>query len=444
MQNFLTAATVLKHRLPHSAKPHARILPQRGIKMDMDYIEVTGKTVADCITEACQKLSVVSSRLEYEIISEGSTGFLGFNVKPARIRARIREDKMEPQPQPQTAAEESAPQTSDRTSGAADQTPDLTAGFTASNSASDAAEPDAAEKEESPEYVSPIRWDTSAPVHQDDESEEESDTARSDSRDSRHEQRGNRRYGRGYDRRSKYDSRRSTGNGGRRSEDRRYRSGNDRGDESRAFSENFMQAAKDDSSPEGQQPEENRTPIPEEKRFTEEQIAAIRKKAEEFLQNVFHDMKMEVTVSMNFDPEWNTLSIDLSGDDMGILIGKRGQTLDSIQYLVSLVVNKDVESYIHVKADTENYRARRRETLEILARNIAGKVKRTRRPVELEPMNPYERRIIHSALQNDRYVTTHSEGEEPFRKVVISPKRPGYGSGYGYDRRRSAEKTDEE
>jgi len=155
-------------------------------------------------------------------------------------------------------------------------------------------------------------------------------------------------------------------------------------------------------------------------------------------------MKMEVTVSMNFDPEWNTLSIDLSGDDMGILIGKRGQTLDSIQYLVSLVVNKDVESYIHVKADTENYRARRRETLEILARNIAGKVKRTRRPVELEPMNPYERRIIHSALQNDRYVTTHSEGEEPFRKVVISPKRPGYGSGYGYDRRRSAEKTDEE
>ena len=104
-------------------------MPQRGIKMDMDYIEVTGKTVADCITEACQKLSVVSSRLEYEIISEGSTGFLGFNVKPARIRARIREDKMEPQPQ--TAAEESAPQTSDRTSGAADQTPDLTAGFTA-------------------------------------------------------------------------------------------------------------------------------------------------------------------------------------------------------------------------------------------------------------------------------------------------------------------------
>ena len=410
--------------------------------MNMDYIEVTGKTVADCITEACQKLSVVSSRLEYEIISEGSTGFLGFNVKPARIRARIREEKMEQKPQ--TAAEESAPQTSDRTSGEADQTPDLTAGFPASNSAFDAAEPDAADKKESPEYVSPIRWDTSAPVHQGDENKEERNAAHAEDRDTRYEQRGNRRYGRGYDRRNKYDARRGTGNDNRRSDGRRYRSENERSDENRAFSENFMQAAKDDSSPEGQQPEENRTPIPEEKRFTEEQIAAIKGKAEEFLQNVFHDMKMEVTISMTFDPEWNTLSIDLSGDDMGILIGKRGQTLDSIQYLVSLVVNKDVESYIHVKADTENYRARRRETLEILARNIAGKVKRTRRPVELEPMNPYERRIIHSALQNDRYVTTHSEGEEPFRKVVISPKRPGYGSGYGYARRRSAEKTDEE
>ena len=348
------------------------------------------------------------------------------------------------EPQPQTAAEESAPQTSDRTSGEADQTPDLTAGFPASNSAFDAAEPDAADKKESPEYVSPIRWDTSAPVHQGDENKEERNAAHAEDRDTRYEQRGNRRYGRGYDRRNKYDARRGTGNDNRRSDGRRYRSENERSDENRAFSENLMQAEKDGSAPEEQQPEENRTPIPEEKRFTEEQIAAIRKKAEEFLQNVFHDMKMEVTVSMNFDPEWNTLSIDLSGDDMGILIGKRGQTLDSIQYLVSLVVNKDVESYIHVKADTENYRARRRETLEILARNIAGKVKRTRRPVELEPMNPYERRIIHSALQNDRYVTTHSEGEEPFRKVVISPKRPGYGSGYGYDRRRSAEKTDEE
>ena len=108
---------------------------------------------------------------------------------------------------------------------------------------------------------------------------------------------------------------------------------------------------------------------------------------------------------------------------MGILIGKRGQTLDSLQYLVSLVVNKGSEEYVRVKVDTEDYRKRRKETLENLAKNIAYKVKRTKRSVSLEPMNPYERRIIHSALQNDRYVTTHSEGEEPFRRVVVTLKR---------------------
>jgi spoIIIJ-associated protein len=113
----------------------------------------------------------------------------------------------------------------------------------------------------------------------------------------------------------------------------------------------------------------------------------------------------------------------MEGEDMGVLIGKRGQTLDSLQYLVSLVVNKDVDGYIHVKADTENYRERRKKTLENLAKNIAFKVKRTRQSVALEPMNPYERRIIHSALQNEKYITTYSEGEEPYRKVVVAIKK---------------------
>ena len=126
---------------------------------------------------------------------------------------------------------------------------------------------------------------------------------------------------------------------------------------------------------------------------------------------------------MKFDETDGFLDIDLSGDDMGVLIGKRGQTLDSLQYLVSLVVNKEAEEYIRVKVDTENYRKRRKETLENLAKNIAYKVKRTKRSVSLEPMNPYERRIIHSALQNDKYVTTHSEGEEPFRHVVVTLKK---------------------
>lgn len=143
----------------------------------------------------------------------------------------------------------------------------------------------------------------------------------------------------------------------------------------------------------------------------------------EFLNKVFEAMNMVVVVDVKYNEEENTVDIDLSGDEMGVLIGKRGQTLDSLQYLVSLVVNKETEEYVRVKVDTENYRERRKETLENLAKNIAYKVKRTKRSVSLEPMNPYERRIIHYALQNDRYVTTHSEGEEPFRRVVVTLKR---------------------
>ena len=149
----------------------------------------------------------------------------------------------------------------------------------------------------------------------------------------------------------------------------------------------------------------------------------IKDVAENFLKDVFAAMNMVVSVNITYDEEQKTMDVDLSGEEMGVLIGKRGQTLDSLQYLVSLVVNKESEEYIRVKVDTENYRQRRKDTLENLAKNIAYKVKRTKRPVSLEPMNPYERRIIHSALQNDRYVTTHSEGEEPFRHVVVTLKK---------------------
>ena len=138
----------------------------------------------------------------------------------------------------------------------------------------------------------------------------------------------------------------------------------------------------------------------------------------EFLDKVFKAMGMEVNIKV--EQMGNDLSIELSGDDMGVLIGKRGQTLDSLQYLTSLVVNKGSSEYIRVKVDTENYRKRRKDTLENLAKNLAYKVKRTKRPVTLEPMNPYERRVIHSVLQNDKYVSTHSEGDEPFRRVVIT------------------------
>ena len=146
------------------------------------------------------------------------------------------------------------------------------------------------------------------------------------------------------------------------------------------------------------------------------------RRAEEFLGKTLKAMGMEVNIKCSFDEE-DSLNIELDGGDMGILIGKRGQTLDSLQYLANRVANKHQEGYVRVKLDTENYRARREETLRHLAKNIAHKVKRNRRPVALEPMNPYERRIIHSALQSDPYVMTHSEGEEPFRKVVITLKK---------------------
>ena len=150
------------------------------------------------------------------------------------------------------------------------------------------------------------------------------------------------------------------------------------------------------------------------RKFNPEKIAVT------FLNEMFQAMHMNVSIETKLKEK--QLSIELSGDEIGVLIGKRGQTLDSIQYLVSLVVNKGNSPYISILLDTENYRQRRKETLESLAYNLAKKVKQTKRNVVLEPMNPYERRIIHSTLQNDRYVTTYSEGEEPYRNVVITLK----------------------
>lgn len=143
----------------------------------------------------------------------------------------------------------------------------------------------------------------------------------------------------------------------------------------------------------------------------------------EFLENVFSAMNMEVTIDIKKAEDDKVYEVELSGKEMGLLIGKRGQTLDSLQYLTNLAVNKHSDGYIKVKLDTEDYRQRRKDTLENLAKNIAYKVKRTKRPVSLEPMNPFERRVIHSALQGDRYVETHSEGEEPFRHVVVTLKK---------------------
>ena len=155
-----------------------------------------------------------------------------------------------------------------------------------------------------------------------------------------------------------------------------------------------------------------------------EKIKDIEERALVFLKDVFASMDLgEVTITSKYNTTDGCLEVDFEGEDMGILIGKRGQTLDSLQYLTSLVVNKGKSDYIRVKLDTEDYRRRRKETLENLARGIAYKVKKTRKPVVLEPMNPYERRIIHSALQGNKFVETVSEGEEPYRHVVVKLKR---------------------
>ena len=155
-----------------------------------------------------------------------------------------------------------------------------------------------------------------------------------------------------------------------------------------------------------------------------EEIKEVENRAKEFLRDVFASMNLgEVEITSEYNTTDGSLEVDFEGEDMGILIGKRGQTLDSLQYLTSLVVNKGKSNYIRVKLDTEDYRKRRKETLENLARGIAYKVRKTRKPVILEPMNPYERRIIHSALQGNKFVETVSEGEEPYRHVVVKLKR---------------------
>lgn len=167
-------------------------------------------------------------------------------------------------------------------------------------------------------------------------------------------------------------------------------------------------------------------PVKEVKEKKEQKLGAVQENTisacEMFLKDVLNIMGMDVKLTSSIDEE-GALNIDMEGKNMGILIGKRGQTLDSLQYLTNRIANKSQEDYVRVKLDTENYRQRRKETLENLARNIAYKVKRTKKQVSLEPMNPYERRVIHSALQSDKYVSTHSEGEEPYRRVVITLAR---------------------
>lgn len=264
----------------------------------MNKVTVSAKTVNDAITNACIELGIVSTDLEYEVIEEGSAGFLGIGKKQAVITAWKKSDKKEKKEKKEVKKEAKK-----------------------ENKKEYKAEKKEAKVQEVP--VEPSEAVEEAPVKEEVLAEVEEKT-----------------------------------------------------------------------------------------------IEACKK----FLADVFKTMDMEVALESSIDED-GALYIEMSGENMGILIGKRGQTLDSLQYLTNRIANKMQDGYVRVKLDTENYRARRKETLENLAKNIAHKVKRTKRPVSLEPMNPYERRIIHSALQADKYVSTHSEGEEPYRKVVVTLAR---------------------
>ena len=268
-------------------------------------MEFSAKTVQDAITEACTHFIVTSNSLEYEVIDEGSSGFLGIGSKPAKIKARVKSDEME--------------------------------------EAKSVFNQDKEEKKEQKEIKKEVKKENKKEFKENKKEEKEAEKAQ--------------------------------------------------------------------------------TEVKKEKKVINVNAAEVEKKAVDFLKDVLNKMEIENEVKAKYDSEENCLNIEISGEDMGVLIGKRGQTLDSLQYLVSLVVNTGTKEYIRVKVDTENYRERRNKTLENLAKNMAFKVKRTRRSITLEPMNPYERRVIHSALQNDNYVTTHSEGEEPYRKVVITLKK---------------------
>lgn len=365
--------------------------------MSQEYIEITERTVSEAITAACQKLAVPSERLEYEVIDPGKAGFLGIGSRAARIRARVKQG-MEDSEEFDTSAiisdvlngkdEKKKPQDRSRKNASAEDKKEhkKNAGNKAAGARKDEEKVDsrkssaetaeAAPQEEAPAVAADV---TAA------EGTDEMPVSRE--RTGKFSERAPRERSRSHRRSRRFD---------REDRDRR--------------DEQVRTAAP-------VQKKKSAVPV-----LTDEQIKEVKNRADSFLADVFQAMDLDAEISSKYDKETGMLTIDMKGENMGMLIGKRGQTLDSLQYLVSLVVNKGVDGYIHVKADTENYRERRKKTLENLAKNIASKVKRNRASVALEPMNPYERRIIHSALQGDRYVTTYSEGEEPYRKVIVTLK----------------------
>ena len=337
--------------------------------MSQEYIEITEKTVDDAITTACQRLSVTSNRLDYIVVQREKSGFLGIGAKPAIIKARVKDAADATQAILDDVIGKAEKKIQKELNGKSPEKKEI------KDSAPAAKEETKASKKAEKEVKS-----------------EKKDAEKTEKKELKEKDKEGKK--------------------------------NNKKNKKKSSAPKKAEA----EAPAAAAPvEEKAAPAPKKKavipQLTDEKIAEIKKAAHDFLVGVFKTMDMDVEISEEYQKETGILTVNMEGDDMGVLIGKRGQTLDSLQYLVSLVINKDVDGYIHVKADTENYRERRKKTLENLAKNIAFKVKRTRQPVALEPMNPYERRIIHSALQDEKFITTYSEGEEPYRKVVVALKK---------------------
>ncbi len=363
--------------------------------MAQEYKEFRQKTVEDAITEACQSFMVTSDRLDYVVVDEGSRGFLGINARDAVIKARVKGEVVDDFSI--EAGQIKAVLTEDRTfSSVFKEKEEKEAGQKAEK-------PERSERsEKSEKQEKPARSGKANRSEKEEKNKEEKPEMNGQNADAEGE--------------NAVSSEEKPAHKHSRSRNRNRKKENQQADES----VKTASAAVSEQAAEGAAKKSRRH---DEKPLTDEQISTVKEQADLFLHQVFNAMGMDVDIDLTYEKEGNILTISFLGDDMGVLIGKRGQTLDSLQYLVSLVINKGLDSYVHVKADTENYRERRKRTLENLAKNMAAKVKRTRKAVSLEPMNPYERRIIHAALQGDRYVTTYSEGQEPFRKVVVTPKK---------------------
>jgi len=347
------------------------------------YMEFSAKTVDEAITKALLELGISSDRLDYEVIEKGSSGFLGMFAKPAVIRVAKPTENEDEYLLEMPKKKEEAPKVEKKENPKAVKSQEKEAPKAPKNSVKETKEVKEAPAKEKQTQKAPK---ASKPQ------EKEAPKASKNT-----EKEANK---------------------------------NPKPQKERKPQNNTKEAPKADKvkeTPKAIVKEEPKEPVVLVKP-TDEATLELLARVEKFLGEMFGAMNMAVTIETGFDAEEKTIIVNLSGDDMGVLIGKRGQTLDSIQYLSSLVVNKGEDEYIRVKVDTENYRERRKETLENLARNISFKVKRTKRPVSLEPMNPYERRVIHAALQNDKYVVTRSEGVEPYRHIVISPKNTRYSS----------------